>query len=125
MGRWRLAATIVLLLLVQGCMYRSAPTDDQLYAYAEKAPPIGTEVDFFFYTHCGVESARIGGKWWHAKPPLYGEGGAGVNPPAGWDNPYQRGRLVVESAKRAVFSANDTTVVLVPAPNDEPLRLCS
>lgn len=124
MRRSRLAVMVVLLGLVQGCMYGSPPSDDELYAYAEQAPPIGVEVDFFFYTHCGVESARIGGQWWHAKPPLYGEGGAGVNPPAGWDNPYQKGRLVVESSKRAIFTANDTKVVLVRASNDEPRRLC-
>ena len=28
-------------------------------------------------THCGVEGARINGRWWHADKPLYGRDGAG------------------------------------------------
>ena len=101
----------------------ATPTDAQLTAYAEKPPPIGAQVEFFMYTHCGVESARIGGRWWHVTEPFYGEGNA--NPPPGWDNPYQEGELVLESPVRAVFEARGEQVVLMPASTNEPLRICS
>ena len=55
----------------------------------------GTTWTFQVYTHCGVESARIDGRWWHAQPPLYGDTDGG-GPPAGWGNPYQEGTLTVE-----------------------------
>src|SRR4051794_5672979 len=60
-------------------------------------------VKFAVYSNCGVESARINGHWWHADPPLYND--AHTGPPDGWDNPYQEGRLTVESSDRAVFTA--------------------
>ncbi len=46
-------------------------------------------------------------------------------PPEGWDNPYRRGRLVVFSARRAVFSARGTDVELVPSQTGEPTRPCA
>jgi hypothetical protein len=76
---------------------------------------------FSVYTHCGVESAHIDGRWWHASPPLYGKVSG---PPAGWDDPYQEGTLTMESADRAVFEALGQRVVFVPAPDDEPVRVC-
>lgn len=100
-----------------------SPSDAEVTAYAEQAPPKNEEVKFFLYTHCGAENARIGGRWWLVKPPLYGERGVGDSPD-GWDDPYQEGQLILESSERAVFSADGTDVVLVPSPDDEPLRLC-
>jgi hypothetical protein len=78
---------------------------------------------FTVYTHCGVESARIHGRWWHAKPPLYGDTEGG-GPPAGWGDPYQEGTLTVEANGRAVFEALGQRVVFVPAPDNEPVRVC-
>ncbi len=60
------------------------PTDQQLRAYTEQYPPKGEGVDFWIYTHCGVEHARIGGTWWVAEPPVYGRDGPEVaGPPEG------------------------------------------
>ncbi|MGH3117924.1 MAG: hypothetical protein ACRDQ2_12595, partial [Gaiellales bacterium] len=99
------------LLATQACVAdHRAPTDDEVSAQAEFIPSNGEPIKFFFLTHCGVENARIGGHWWHADPPLYGRGGNGMGPPDGWDNPYQEGRLIVESPDRAVFKAKGTTV---------------
>ena len=71
-----------------------------------------------------VESARIGGRWWHVTEPLYGSGGEGVGPPDGWDDPYQKGRLTVVSPERAVFETRDAQVGLVPSATGEPVRIC-
>jgi hypothetical protein len=77
---------------------------------------------FKVYTHCGVENTRIQGVWWHAKPPLYNQRRDG--PPAGWGDPYQAGTLTVVSDSRAVFEALGQQVAFVPAPNNEPVRIC-
>jgi hypothetical protein len=68
-------------------------------------PPVGEPVDFTFYTHCGIESAQIGGVRWQAVKPLYGADGERGNPPEGWDNPTQDGRLTMLSSEQAVFEA--------------------
>jgi len=91
-------------------------------ASTEQAPTFEpTSTRFKVFTHCGVESAHIDGRWWHASPPLYGKA---WGPPAGWSEPYQDGTLTLESADRAVFEALGQRVVFVPAPDNEPVRVC-
>lgn len=77
---------------------------------------------FRVYTHCGVESLRVDGRWWHAKPPLYDDHRTG--PPAGWADPYQEGTLTLESPDLAVFEALGQRVIFVPAPDNAPVRIC-
>ncbi len=77
---------------------------------------------FNAYTHCGLENIHVGGRWWHAKPPLYNQKRTG--PPAGWGDPYQGGTLTLESPDRAVFEALGQRVIFVPAPDNEPVRVC-
>lgn len=103
----------------------NTPTTEQPSATAETGSTVAAPVSkaFTVYTHCGVESARIHGRWWHAKPPLYGDTEGG-GPPAGWGDPYQEGTLTVEAADRAVFEALGQRVVFVPAPDNEPVRVC-
>jgi len=114
---------VALLFAVQACESAvSPPTRKEAAAYSESPPPSGESVKFSVYTHCGVESARINGRWWHATPPLYGEGVSSA--PAGWDDPYQDGQLTVESSERAVFEAEGTQVVFVPSTTNEPVRIC-
>jgi hypothetical protein len=100
-----------------------APSDEQLTKYAESAPPAGQAVRFHLYTHCGVESLRIDGRWWHAPEPLYGNEGPG-GPPDGWGDPYQVGMLTVHSENSATFEAEDARVEFVPAPDSKPMRIC-
>jgi hypothetical protein len=111
---------LAMSLVVAGCG-GSANAEE---TYAETAPPIGKRVDFTFYTHCGVENARIGGVWWVATKPLYGKQGVGDSP-KGWDNPFQEGRLTVLSPTTAVFEARGARVDLVPAATGRPLRICA
>lgn len=118
-----LLVLVALLFAVQACESGGTqPTREQVAAYGESPPSSGESVEFFVYTHCGVESARIGGRWWHAAPPLYGEGVGSA--PAGWGDPYQEGQLSVESSERAVFEAEGTQVVFVPSTTNEPVRVC-
>ena len=121
----RLPLLLLAPLLTIGCVdTHSAPTEAGKTAFAQTSPMTGKPVKFSFYTHCGVESARIAGHWWHAATPLYGDGGPGVGPPAGWGDPHQEGLLIVESPDRAVFTAKGTEVVLSRAPSDRPVRVC-
>jgi hypothetical protein len=84
---------------------------------------VGETVDFSMYTHCGVESTRINGRVWNATDPLYSSLEM-LGPPDGWGDPYQDGRLTLQSAGRAVFAALGERVVLVPSDTGEPLRPC-
>lgn len=77
---------------------------------------------FDLYTHCGVENTRIHGVWWHANPPLYNKRRNG--PPTGWGDPYQTGTLTMVSDDRAVFEALGQQIVFVPAPDNQPVRIC-
>ena len=53
------------------------------------------------HTHCGVDEAKIGMRFYEAVTPL--SDGSG-NPPAGWGNPYQAGTMTLVSATQAVFT---------------------
>jgi hypothetical protein len=125
LSRWAACATLLAVALLTGACGQTgpSPSDEEVSAYTEEPPPKNEAVKFFLYTHCGAENARIGGRWWLVQPPLYGEHGEGDSPDS-WDDPYQKGRLVLESSRRATFSAGGTEVVLVPSPNNEPLRIC-
>lgn len=109
----RHAAVVAAVLLATGC--GSSPPPPETVAEPTSRP-------FSVYTHCGVENVRIDGRWWHAQPPLYNEDRSG--PPSGWDDPLQQGTLTIESAQRAVFEALGQRVVFVPAPDNEPVRVC-
>ena len=52
------------------------------------------------YTHCGINEARIGNRYFEAVHPLSdGQG----NPPPGWGNPYQQGTMTLLPPAGAVF----------------------
>ncbi|MCW2682091.1 MAG: hypothetical protein JWP33_4 [Blastococcus sp.] len=87
----------------------SADTDADTDEGAAEAPPgaltlpapvdLGVPHPFDLYTHCGVLGADIDGLWFAADPPLAEE----HRPPAGWDDPYQRGTLTLLAPGEAVF----------------------
>jgi hypothetical protein len=58
-------------------------------------------VPYNLYTHCGIDYAQVGNRYYEATPPL--SDGSG-NPPPGWGNPYQPGILTVISPTQAVFT---------------------
>jgi|SRR5580704_13499115 hypothetical protein len=60
----------------------------------------GPARSYLLYTHCGIDEARIGNRYYRAVHPLSdGQG----NPPAGWGNPYQRGTMTLLSHDEALF----------------------
>ena len=60
----------------------------------------GSPQPYRLYTHCGIDEARIGSRYFEAVHPLSdGQG----NPPPGWGNPYQQGTMTLLPPTRAVF----------------------
>jgi hypothetical protein len=118
-----IGALAVALMSACGAAPDELPSDAEETAYADSAPPRGEAVDFFIYTHCGVESIRVDGRWWHAVEPLYGDEGPRSSP-EGWGNPYQQGELTLNSEESITFEAEGTKVEFVPAPDDEPMGMC-
>jgi hypothetical protein len=74
------------------------------------------------YTHCGIEWARIAGRFWRAEPPL--SDGSG-NPPAGWGNPFQDGTLVFITPAIARFDSRAGSVMFERTSRRQPPLICS
>jgi hypothetical protein len=81
-------------------------------------------IAYNLYTHCGVDEAKIGDRFYQAVTPLTDGNG---NPPAGWGNPYQAGTMTLVSATEAVFTDNARhRVVFAVRPGATAFRqLCS
>lgn len=63
----------------------------------------GAARPYSLYTHCGIDEARIDGRYYEAVRPLSdGQG----NPPAGWGNPYQDGTMTLLPPDQALFRDN-------------------
>jgi hypothetical protein len=68
-----------------------------------QAPPVSAanSMPYDLYTHCGIDEARINGRFYEAAKPL-SDGNS--NPPPGWGNPYQHGTMTLASPSAAVFT---------------------
>lgn len=108
--RWRggpaLAAAVMAVVLA-ACGSGSGPAAQgttparpSTTAAAAAAAAGGSARPYQLYTHCGIDEARIGNRYFEAVHPLSdGQG----NPPPGWGNPYQPGTMTLVSAAKAVF----------------------
>ena len=70
------------------------------------APPSSSasaanSMPYDLYTHCGIDEARINGRFYEAAKPL-SDGNS--NPPPGWGNPYQHGTMTLAWPSEAVFT---------------------
>ncbi|MGW3962579.1 hypothetical protein ACWED2_22365 [Amycolatopsis sp. NPDC005003] len=96
------AATVLVAGLI--VVVASAPPEPKPAPPAALTPtPTPTPVtlpDFALLTHCGVDEAKIGDRFYEAETPLVGP--ARSSPP-GWDNPYQEGTMTLTSPADAVF----------------------
>ena len=85
---------------------------------------IGATYDYALYVHCGVEWARIDGTWWQT--PLLDDGNR--NPPAGWGNPSDQGRLTILDDTTAEYIGQAGGAVMftrTPAVDLSPSMVCS
>lgn len=94
-------------------------------AVSAAAPPTASAVAYSLYTHCGINDANIAGRWFQADTPLFDS--SGVNPPNGWDNPYQQGTITMLSATVAQFRDPQGHIVRfhLRANATGPTKLCS
>jgi hypothetical protein len=103
MRKWCLLATAALAAgLLAGCTSAASPAAApaaRTTAAARTTPP--KAVPYNLYTHCGIDYAQVGNRYYEATPPL--SDGSG-NPPPGWGNPYQPGTMTVISPTQAVFT---------------------
>jgi hypothetical protein len=110
---------MALLVAVSGC--GGSETAGQP---AQKTSPVDSthSVPFNLFTHCGIKWARIRGTYWRAEDELSDGNG---NPPEGWGNPYQSGRLSFQSRRTATFRSPAGLVVFHRTSQSKPPFICS
>ena len=121
--RWLRAAAIAavpLAAVLAGCESAPSPAASPSPTTAAARTTAPKAVPYDLYTHCGIDYARVGNRYYEATPPL--SDGSG-NPPPGWGNPYQPGTMTVISPTQVVFT--DTAghrVVFTLVPSGGPGR---
>jgi hypothetical protein len=123
MRKWCRQATAALAAgLLAGCASAASPAA----APAARTTTTPKPVPYNLYTHCGIDYAQVGNRYYEATPPL--SDGSG-NPPPGWGNPYQPGTMTVISATQAVFTdkaGHRVVFTLVPpGPGRTTAPVCS
>ncbi|MGZ4432898.1 MAG: hypothetical protein ACXVW7_04610 [Trebonia sp.] len=120
MRQWRRPAVVAagpLAAVLVACGSASSPAS---------APTAPKPVPYNLYTHCGIDYAHVGNRYYEATSPL--SDGSG-NPPPGWGNPYQPGILTVISPTQAVFTdkaGHRVVFTLVPSvPGRTTAPVCS
>jgi hypothetical protein len=89
-----------LAVVLAGCGGGPAPLAAGSSRPSTAAVAAGPARPYQLYTHCGIDEARIGNRYYEAVHPLSdGQG----NPPAGWGNPYQPGTMTLRPPAAAVF----------------------
>jgi hypothetical protein len=123
MRKWCRQGTAALAAgLLAGCASVASPAAAPAARTTTPRP-----VPYNLYTHCGIDYAQVGSRYYEATPPL--SDGSG-NPPPGWGNPYQPGTMTVISATQAVFTdkaGHRVVFTLVPSggPGRTTAPVCS
>lgn len=91
---------VAVAVLVSACGPATKPASHGSGSHASSSSSAQSDRPFSLYTHCGVREARIGNTFYAADHPL--DDGQG-NPPPGWGNPYQKGRITLPTPSTAVF----------------------
>ncbi len=106
-SKWRVVTALVVIALmalpVIGSVARH-PVEEP----ANSGATFGKTIDFNLYTHCGISELKAFGKYYERVGGPLSDGFG--NPPAGWDNPYQAGRLSVLGDKATFRDTRGHTV---------------
>jgi hypothetical protein len=98
--RWGGLAVVVATVILGACSNETGSPG----ARTDGASPMVTvgrsARPYLLLTHCGIDEACIGSRYFEAVHPL---GEAQGNPPAGWGNPFQRGTITLLSPTGALF----------------------
>ena len=96
-------AVVVALVLAACDTGTTAHVTKPAGASRPAAATLGSAQPYVLYTHCGIDEARIGSRYFEAVHPLSdGQG----NPPPRWGNPSQQGTMTLLSPSKAVFGDN-------------------
>jgi hypothetical protein len=100
MRNWQWGTSILAIVtgVVTACSSPAPPSAARTAATA--TPAAASPQPYQLYTHCGIDEARIGNRYFEAVHPLSDGNG---NPPPGWGNPYQEGSMTLVSPTEAVF----------------------
>jgi predicted small lipoprotein YifL len=79
--------TALVTLAIAGCGQATPPAVPTATVSAAR---VSETVPYVLYTHCGIDEARLDNRYYEAIDPLSDGNG---NPPAGWDNPFQKGTM--------------------------------
>ena len=128
--RWLRAAAMAavpLAAVLAGCESTPSPAAPPSPTTAAATTTAPKPVPYDLYTHCGIDYAQVGNRYYEATPPL--SDGSG-NPPPGWGNPYQPGTMTVLSPTQAVFTdkaGHRVVFTLVPSggPGRTTAPVCS
>ena len=96
--QWGAAMLAIAAGVVSACGSPAPPPTARPAGTAAAAA--GSPQPYELYTHCGIDEARLGNRYFEAVHPLSDGNG---NPPPGWGNPYQQGTMTLVSATEAVF----------------------
>jgi len=99
--RGELVVVVLATAALAACGTGSAIKADTAAGPSGSGPSATTAArPYRLYTHCGIDEARIGNRYFEAVHPLSDGHG---NPPAGWGNPFQQGTMTLLSKSEAVF----------------------
>lgn len=91
-SKWRVVTALLVVALMAMPIVGSVakrPVEDPGVSQAT----FGKTIDFNLYTHCGINELKAFDNYYERVGGVLGDGFG--NPPAGWDNPYQAGRLSI------------------------------
>jgi hypothetical protein len=109
-------------LLVLTSVAVTAGCGSQMTASRSTSASARRAESYRLYTHCGIEWAEIEGTFWRASRPLSDGNG---NPPAGWGNPFQEGKLAFRGHATAEFSSPVVSITFKRTDRARPPVLCS
>ena len=97
----RSALVVVVAATLSGCATTATLSSSPQSHHPGNPDGLVDAVPFALYTHCGIHELTFRGKYYVRAGGLLDDGQG--NPPAGWDNPYQRGALTIFTT-RALFT---------------------
>lgn len=106
-SKWRVVTALVVVALMAVPVIGSVakrPIEDPGVSQAT----FGKTIDFNLYTHCGISELKAFDNYYARVGGVLGDGFG--NPPVGWDNPYQAGRLSVLGDKATFRDTRGHTV---------------
>lgn len=93
-SKWRVVTALVVIALLTIPLIGSvAKHSMEGPGSGVSGPTFGKTIDFNLNTHCGISELKAFDKFYARIGGPLGDGFG--NPPAGWDNPYQVGRLTI------------------------------